>query len=321
MGVGASDDLISVIIPAFNAGKYIARTLESVRRQSHDTLEIIVIDDGSVDDTVSAVEAVMATDRRISLLRSPRRGVSHARNLGIARSRGKFIAPLDADDLWTRDKLERQLEILRKAPPETGVVYCWAAGINDDENIVLPVWNASRASGDVLRDIVKSGILSCGSTPLIRKEYIDLVGGYDEELHLAEDWKFYTELAGVCRFEVIPECLTGYRIRDDSSSLAVEPMEHALEACTRWIRSKWPELPQAVLDKRESRLNLYLAFMAIRAGKYARVPAYLARAAAAKPSRLLGISIWQMAILAFAHAAGLRRYEWALWRKPRKFMP
>jgi glycosyltransferase involved in cell wall biosynthesis len=319
VGENAPDNLISVIMPAFNAGKYITKSIGSVRNQSHRELEIIVVDDGSTDDTVAIVEAQASQDKRIRLLRSPHRGVSHARNLAIAQARGSYIAPIDADDLWKRDKLKRQYQILSTAPKETGVVYAWAAGIDDEDKIVLPVWNASQARGDVLHAIVESGILSCGSTPLIRKGYAQEVGGYDEELHLSEDWKFYTALAGVCHFEVIPECLIGYRIRNDSASVNIEPMEEALEACTRWIRKTWPDLPKHVLAERDFTLNTYLAFMATRGGQYARVPRYLTRAVGARPGKLFGVSLWQFAALAIAHAAGLRRYEWALWRRPQKF--
>ncbi len=319
MGAGDPGRLVSVVMPAFNAGKYIARTIASVCAQSHRDLEIIVVDDNSTDDTAALVEEAAAKDGRISLLRSPQRGASKARNLGISRAHGRYIAPIDADDLWTRDKLARQLAILEAAGRDTGVVYCWAAGIDDDEKIVLPVWNASRASGDVLHEIIKSGILSCGSTPLIRTKYVEAVGGYDEALGLGEDWKFYTALAGVCRFEVIPECLTGYRIRSDSTSLHVEPMERALEECTAWIVANWPETPREVLAEREFTLNAYLAFLAIRTAQYARVPRYLLRATSARPSRLLGPEIWQLAALAPAHAAGLRRYDWKLWQRPKQF--
>jgi len=319
VGENAQDKLISVIMPAFNAGKYITRTLDSVRNQTHSELEIIVVDDGSTDNTVAIVEALASQDKRIKLLRSPHRGVSHARNLAIAQARANYIAPIDADDLWKRDKLKRQYEILSIAPEETGVVYAWAAGIDDEDKIVLPVWNASYARGDVLHPIIESGILSCGSTPLIRKRYAQEVGGYDEELHLSEDWKFYTALAGVCYFEVIPECLIGYRIRSDSASVNLRPMVEALDACSQWIRMKWPDLPKHVLAERDFTLNTYLAFMATRGGQYSLVPRYLMRAAGAQPSKLFGVSLWQFAALAVAHATGLRRYEWALWRSPQKF--
>ena len=319
MNEHSSEELISVVIPAFNAGRYIARTLEAVLQQTHQNLEIIVVDDGSTDDTSAEVQRLAAVDQRIVLIRTERHGVSHARNVAIARASAEYIAPIDADDVWKPEKLRRQFALFNGAPVETGVVYCGAAGIDDDDRVVLPVWNNRYESGDVLHALIETGLLSCGSTPLIRKRYIEQVGGYDEELHLAEDWKFYTALAGVCRFAVIPECLTGYRIRNDSSSVQLEPMRDALARCTAWIRATWPDIPARVMRERDFTIQTYLAFMAIRAGKYSSVPAYLARAASIKPREIVGLSIWQFAFLLVARAAGYRRFAWSFWRAPEPF--
>lgn len=319
MRVGSSSSLISVIIPAYNAGRYISQCLASVSGQTYCDIEVIVVDDGSTDDTPTRVRDAEAVDSRIHLVQTDHRGVSRARNLAISKARGDLIAPIDADDLWTRDKLERQLALLSKSPSKTGVVYCGAAGIDDLDRIVLPVWNDRYASGNVLYPLIESGILSCGSTPLIIKRYAEKVGGYDETLALAEDWKFYTALAAECDFAVIPECLTGYRIREDSSSVQVEPMEAALEECTQWIRQTWPDTPASVLRERIFTIETYLAFMSIRARRYGAVPRYLLRAMRTKPEALLGKSIWELALLSVAHAAGLRRYEWTFWQKPKLF--
>lgn len=316
---GSSDSLISVIIPAYNAGSYICQCLASVVGQTYRDIEIIVVDDGSTDDTAQRVRGAASGDSRILLFQTDRRGVSHARNLAIAKARGDLIAPIDADDLWAIDKLERQFNLLSTSSSKTGVVYCGAAGIDDRNRIILPVWNDRYASGNVLYPLIESGILSCGSTPLIIKRYAERVGGYDETLALAEDWKFYTALAAEYDFAVIPECLTGYRIRDDSSSVQVEPMEAALEKCTQWIRQTWPDAPESVLRERAFTIETYLAFMSIRARRYGAVPRYLLRATRTKPSALLSMSIWELALLSIAHAAGLRRYEWAFWRQPKLF--
>src|SRR5687767_8086677 len=91
---------VSVIIPAFNAGASIDETLDSVLRQTYRDFEVLVVDDGSDDDTPARVAAFAARDPRVVLLRQQRGGVAAARNLAISRSRGELVAPLDADDLW-----------------------------------------------------------------------------------------------------------------------------------------------------------------------------------------------------------------------------
>lgn len=314
-----TNELISVVIPARNAGRFISRTLASACAQTHSQIEIIVVDDGSTDDTAAIVQQFAARDQRIRSIRTDHKGVSAARNQAIAAARGRYIAPLDADDLWHPDKLARQVDVLRNARSDVGVVYCWSAGIDERDRIVLPVWNNSRASGDVLHDIVVSGILSNGSTPLIRREAIEMAGGYDENLRFCEDWKFYTALAGVCHFAVIPECLTGYRLHDESASMNLLPMEKSIEEVTNWIRRKWPHLPDEIFSMRAYTVNTYLAFLAIRACDYRRAIRFLAAALKTKPVAIVDPSFLQFIALVFVHMIGIRRYYWRIWSAPRPF--
>ncbi len=312
--------LISVVIPAFNAAPFIAGTIGSACRQTHGDLDIVVVDDGSSDDTAGIVRALAKSDPRIRLIEANHRGVSAARNRGIAEARSDLIATLDADDLWHPRKIERQFELLRRSEPEVGVVYCWAAGIDALGRVILPVWNASLAEGDVLRDIVRSGILSNGSTPLMRREAIERAGGYDENLRLCEDWQFYTALAGVCRFRAIPECLTGYRISDTSTSMDVLPMERAIAQVTAWIKRTWPDLPPDVLADRARNVNRYLAFLAIRGGQYGLAARYLCRGTSDAPGFSPNFQTVEMAALLLGHACGIRQYRWQFWRTPQPFL-
>jgi glycosyltransferase involved in cell wall biosynthesis len=311
-----ADDLISVVIPAHNVERFIGQTLASVLRQTHRALEVIVVDDGSSDRTAEVVRAVIAKDPRVRLLQTKNVGVSAARNLAIADSRGEFIAPLDADDIWREDKLARQLAVLRAAAPTVGLVYCWSAGIDERSRIILPTWNNSTAAGNVLRDIVVSGIAGNGSTPLIRRNYIEAVGGYDAGLTLCEDWKFYTALAGVCEFAVVPDYLTGYRLHLQSASVNVLPMEKAIEQVTEWIVRTWPDLPESVFVDRRYTVNAYLAVLAIRQREFLHALRFLALALRARPGRLFTLSYLQLYPLLIVHALGLRTFRWQFWTKP-----
>jgi len=318
-------ELISVVIPAFNAARFIAESIGSACQQSHSDLEILVIDDGSTDQTAEVVRALAEADQRVRLIRTgERRGVSAARNRGIAEARSDLIATLDADDVWQPCKIQRQYELLRRSDPDVGVAYCWAAGIDAVGRVVLPVWNASRAEGDVLEDIVRSGILSNGSTPLMRREAIERAGGYDEELLLCEDWQFYTALAGVCRFRVIPECLTGYRISDASASMNVLEMEIAIAEVTTWIQTTWPDLPEDVHKERASNVSRYLAFLAVRGGKYALASSYLWRGVRQHPNFCFSPQTAEIAALLLGYALGMRgvirQYRWQFWKEPQPFL-
>jgi glycosyltransferase involved in cell wall biosynthesis len=109
--------LVSVTIPAYNAAPYIRQTLESVLFQTYRNLEVIVVDDGSQDETGRIVEYAAKNDDRVILLRQPNQGVAEARNAAIKKSRGEYIAPIDADDLWHPEKIERQVQCILQAGP------------------------------------------------------------------------------------------------------------------------------------------------------------------------------------------------------------
>jgi glycosyltransferase involved in cell wall biosynthesis len=314
-----TEELISVIVPAHNVARFIAGTLRSVLNQTHAALEVIVVDDGSTDETAAIAEGFARQDRRLRVIRAGHQGVSAARNRAIAEVRGNLIAPIDADDIWHVEKLARQLAAMRVSGAKTGVVYCWSAGIDESDRVILPAWNNSTAAGDVLRDIVVSGIAGNGSTPLIRKACIDAVGGYDTGLSLCEDWKFYTALAGVCEFAVVPEYLTGYRFRDESASMDCEAMEAAIAEVTAWIEQMWPNLPKSVFLDRRYTVDAYLAFLAIRQRQFGRALRLLGSAARARPRRLLTPAYLQLYVLWLAHAIGIRQYRWAFWRRPVRF--
>ncbi len=267
----AQDELISVIIPAHNVARFVGRTLDSVLKQTHRALDVIVVDDGSTDNTADIVQDIARRDPRVRLLRSDKLGVSAARNLAITQAKAQLIAPVDADDIWHPDKLTRQLAIMRAGSDRLGLVYCWSRGIDDNDRVILPSWNDSAVRGDVLEDIVIRGIAGNGSTPLIKRRFIEEVGGYDTTATLSEDWKFYTALAGVCEFDVVPQYLVGYRLHEDSASMMdAGRMEQAIAGCTAWIKQRWPELPPQVFVDRDNLLGTYLAFLAIRQRDYAR---------------------------------------------------
>jgi len=128
MNLAAESSLISVVIPAWNAGRTIAETLDSVRVQTFTDYEVIIVDDGSTDETAEIAQRFCAADSRFKLISQPKLGVSAARNLALDRARGKYIAFLDADDVWLPQKLARQLELFRQEPLANLVFtnyFCW----------------------------------------------------------------------------------------------------------------------------------------------------------------------------------------------------
>jgi glycosyltransferase involved in cell wall biosynthesis len=208
-------DLVTVVIPAYNAAATLDETLFSVRSQSHRRLEILVVDDGSKDATAHIVQRHCADDGRIRLIRQCNLGVAAARNRGVAEAAGNFVAPIDADDVWRPQNIEKQLAALHRGGEEVALVYNWWARIDINSRIVYampgPTYN-----GTVLDQIFHGNFAGNGSTVLMRKAAIIEAGGYDPSFRArsgegVEDWKLYFRIATRHKFAVVPEHLTGYR--------------------------------------------------------------------------------------------------------------
>jgi glycosyltransferase involved in cell wall biosynthesis len=118
--------LVSVIIPAYNEAATVERTISSVLNQTYSDLEVLVVDDGSTDQTAALVQSMVDVDHRIRLLQKPNGGLASARNNGIAHAGGEFIAPIDADDLWHPEKIRKQMAVMRDRGDRIGLVYCWS---------------------------------------------------------------------------------------------------------------------------------------------------------------------------------------------------
>jgi len=219
--------LISVIIPAFNAEAFVGETLASVGRQTYRNIEVVVVDDGSTDGTAEIVEAEARRDGRFRLLRQAHKGVAAARNLAIAESAGEYIAPLDADDIWHPENLERQARCLRALPNTVGLVYAASVCI-DERGRPIGGLHSDGYSGNVLLELICSNFLANASSPLIRRTCLDRVGGYADLRKYAqgsEDWDLYLRIAEQYEFGVVPEILIGYRQARGSLSASYRAME------------------------------------------------------------------------------------------------
>ncbi len=215
---------ISVIIPTYNATKTVLDTIASVQAQTHRDIEIIVINDGSTDNLLACL-ALTVTDARVKIYSYPNGGLPVARNRGIARSTGDYIAFIDADDLWTPDKLERQLAAL-VANPKAGLAYSWTYFMEEDGER----YHTDRAiwfEGDVRKDLMLWNFLCHGSNPLIRRSVIDAVGEFDPTLPSAEDWDYWLRIAAQWEFALVPAPQIYYRQSGGAMSAKVEVMEMA----------------------------------------------------------------------------------------------
>lgn len=253
---------VSIIIPAYNAESTIKSTIEAVRNQTYRDYELIVINDGSTDRTAEIVREI--ADDRFKLFSYKNGGLATARNRGIRQATGEYIAFLDADDLWTKDKLEKQVAIL-ETNPEVGVVYSQTSYIDNESNFLYNCEPVCFA-GDVLKELLLTNFLHNGSNPLIRQQAIATVGEFDCSLSSSEDWDFYLRLAARYPFAVVPEYQVLYRQTSNSMSSNVEKMK---QVCYAVLERAYQKSPQLQHYRRQSLsiLHLYCAELYLRKSK------------------------------------------------------
>jgi glycosyltransferase involved in cell wall biosynthesis len=260
---------VSVVIPAYNAERFVAAAIESVLAQTFKDLEVIVVDDGSRDGT-GAIAARFGEPVRY--LRQDNAGVAAARNRGIRESRGGLTAFLDADDTWRSDKLEKQLAALETQPQYR---VCYSAFTVVDDNLdPLRIAHSSRRAG-ILEDLVLRGnVVGSICTVLCRRELFDLAGAFDPALSQCADWDMWVRLARLTEFLYLDEPLVTYRQHDDNMSRNAPLYERD----TLYLLDKafaMPELPEAV---RAGKRQAYGRAFMVLAGCYWKggdVPAFL----------------------------------------------
>src|SRR5690606_4224942 len=174
---------------------------------TYPNLEVLVIDDGSTDDTRQVMEQ-FAGDARVNYHYQTNRGESGARNTGIRLARGEFIAYCDADDLWEPCKLEVQIPCF-DGRPELGVVYTNIIHV-DANNQPMETYQTVRHNGRISAKLLMENFVT-GAASIIRKKYFDLVGGYDESLRTCQDYDMWLRLSAVCEFFYLDVVTYRYR--------------------------------------------------------------------------------------------------------------
>jgi len=212
---------ISVIIPVYNAAGTIRTALTSVFRQTYENIQIIVINDGSTDNTLKQVAAL--TDPRLEIHSYPNSGVCSATNRGMEKATGEYIAFLDADDFWAPEKLASQLNALRNHP-EASVVYSQVNAV-DSQGEFLFRYPFSLASGNVSSRIMESCFIVSGSNLLIKKDCLKHTGFFNPSLVCFGDWEYAIRLARRYQFLAVRDYHINYRYQNDSLSANVFQME------------------------------------------------------------------------------------------------
>jgi len=199
---------VSVIVSSYNYGRYVGAALESVRRQTFADFETIVIDDGSTDDSLRVIRRFLR-DPRFRLVEQDHGGQARAKNRGLAEARAPYVAFLDADDLWARTKLEKQVALL-ESEPGLGVI-CTRRKVVDADGKPRPWANRRLPRGRVVAAMFRQNFI-CFSSAMLRAGVADHVGGFDESIPLAIDYDFWLRAARHYRFGVVNEPLVAYRV-------------------------------------------------------------------------------------------------------------
>ena len=186
--------IVSVVIPAYNAERFIRRSLESVLNQTFENIEILVSDDGSTDGTANVVKSY--ADLRVHYLYEPNRGQGPARNAGIRQAKGDYVTFLDADDFYLPTKVERQVEFLQEHP-EYQIAYCNALHFYSDRpNLLLKKKRRTYPSGDIFPDLLRSSLINL-NTLMVRRGVLQsgLLFSEGVEGRYCDEWDFYLRVS------------------------------------------------------------------------------------------------------------------------------
>lgn len=228
---------VSVTIPAFNAAWCIRRAVDSVLAQTCRDFELIVVDDGSTDDTASILAGY---GNALRVVRQVNGGLSSARNAGIAAAKGEFVAFLDADDRWHPDKLARQLALMDQ---RSELVFCsTSTAVRTPEGAALPTWRCAGTQGRILEAIFQTHALvaGSGSAVMVRRAALATVGGFDKTLRSLEDIDMWMRLAAQGEYACIDEPLATIEKRADSMSGNLDVMRASAIAVMKKNRNLLP---------------------------------------------------------------------------------
>jgi glycosyltransferase involved in cell wall biosynthesis len=282
--VGAAP-AFSVVMAAYNAGPTIEASIESLLAQTFDSFELIVVDDGSTDDTTEKVKAFEG-DGRVTLVRQPNFGLAAARNTGIAVAGAELVSMLDSDDLWLPTYLERMKETLDRER-EAAFAYTDAWIFDDITKRIHkatamayqePPETPPPSPEQLLRELLRRNFIFTSTT--VRKPVLDEVGGFDLRLHAAEDYELWLRLAARGHRAASPgEILAVYRLRPNSLSRNALLMMRSLRQAFEIVTEEYELTPEAraIAEERKRELRRSLTREGERLAWRYRLHAWLIR--------------------------------------------
>jgi glycosyltransferase involved in cell wall biosynthesis len=275
---------ISVVIPTYNYGRFIARAIESVLGQTLVPAEIIVVDDGSADDTGAVVQGF---GDRVRYVRQENRGVSEARNRGVAETAGELVAFLDADDTWEPTKLEKQVERFA-ADGEIGLVHCGMREFDSETGETLEM-HLDGGEDDVAENLLMWDgpvVVGPGGTIMVSRKAFEEAGGFDSRLKCGEDWDLCYRIARRYKVGFVPEPLVNYRIHGAAAHHNVENMELGMGMF--YEKAFATDDPEVLKLKRRAYGNYHrvMAGSHLHAGRWGKFVEHSAKSLLNRPSNI-----------------------------------
>ncbi len=278
--------LVSVVVPTYNYGRYIRETIDSALAQTYSPLEIIVVDDGSTDDTRQRLSCY---NNRVRYIHQENRGLSAARNTGIRAAQGDFVALLDSDDLWLPEKIERQVA-LTVQQPDTGLIATERFAIDETGrrlDYVAEYCSRNDHCELTVRDLLEFPAFSPSSV-LARKDCLLAVGGFNESLAAVEDMDTWVRIAARFRVVRLNATLTAQRFHSKSMSHQADSMLRNHQSAIDQLFAGIPQLHGHEQWRRVAEARMYreVAFMRFSGGDRAGALADLLRSGCRWPFAL-----------------------------------
>ena len=196
---------VSVIIPAYNRAYLVSRAIQSVLNQTYKDFEVIIVDDGSTDNTEEVVKGF--DDKKVRYIKHERnKGVAATRNTGIKATRSKYIAFQDSDDEWLPEKLEKQMAGFRNASSNIGVVYTGFLRIEGDKKTYVPSPEVTQKEGDIHNSLLRGNFVT-PQAAVVKRECFEKAGMFDEGISGLEDWELWLRISKYYHFKCIDEPL------------------------------------------------------------------------------------------------------------------
>lgn len=253
-GMRSSMPIATVVIPAYNVAGFVRDAVESALDQSFRDTEIVVVDDGSTDETPKVLAAICdeRRDSRLRIISQRNAGLSAARNTGIKAARGEFIGFLDADDIWHPRKLETQIAPMLN-DPAVGVTFSFSEYIQESGERTGVKLVPTTYRPDLIALIIRNE-LGNGSSPVVRAQCFRQVGLFEKSLRSCEDYEMWCRIGALTDFQFVcvPKVLTYYRLRAAGLSYNSRPFVQAADRAMEIIRTNVPNVPPEVLQRGHS---------------------------------------------------------------------